>query len=160
MAAAKKSLIGFLALLGEISLPDHSKLTRIFYEKRRPSLDVTFDEKVEPDTYLKLEDLNEEIHQKVQAMLAPPGVHGIVCFECMDMCSSSMGERKALIFGPDCTYKTLDAVLWYDKERKIPNKLDTHLASTQKWPVAFFVKPEVEAEHLKPEADHADSTAG
>lgn len=160
MAVAKKSLIGFLALLGEISHPHMQRLRTLFYEKRRESINETFDEKREPDTYLKLEDLDEEIHRKVQDMLAPPGVHGIVCFECMDMCSSSMGERKALIFGPDCTYKTLDAVLWYDKDRKIPNKLDTHLASTQKWPVAFYVKPEVEAEHIKPEADHADSTAG
>lgn len=157
----QKSLIGFLALLGEISLPDRNKLTRIFYEKRRPSIDVTFDEKAEPDTYLKLEDLDEDIHRIVQEKLAPADVHGIVCYECLDMCSSHLGERKALIFGPGCTYKQLDQLLWIDKDRKIPAKLDTELASTTKWPIAFYVKPEVADQHITPDqASHADATAG
>lgn len=157
MTVVKKSLIGFLALFGEISNPDTRRLRAIFHAKRRKSFDETFDAKREPDTYLKLEDLNEEIHQKVQAMLAPPGVHGIVCFECLDMCSSSLGSRNAIIFGPDCAYKTLDAVLWFDKERRVYNKLDAHLASTQKWPVAFYVKPEHEREHITEEVAHADN---
>lgn len=157
----QKSLIGFLVLLGEISHPNRLKLTQIFYEKRRPSLNATFDEKTEPDTYLKLEDLAEDIHRLVQEKLAPPDVHGIVCFECQDMCSSHLGERKALLFGPSCTYETLDQVLWYDKVKTIPNKLDAQLASTQKWPIAFYVKPEVAGQHITPtEASPADATAG
>lgn len=140
----QKSLIGFLALLGEIGHPNRQKLTRIFYEKRRPSLDVPFDEKVEPDTYLQPEDFDEVIHRNVQEKLAWPGVHGIALYECQDMCSSHLGEQKCMIFGPGCTYKTVDQALWYDKERKIPAKLDAELVSTTKWPVAYYLKPEVE----------------
>jgi hypothetical protein len=158
-----KSLIGFLALLGEISHPNQQRLRDVFY-KRRKSIEETFDEKREPDTYLLLEDLNEDIHQKVLEITKPEGVHGIVCFECLDMCSSRLGERKALIFGPDCTYQTLDQVLWYDKAKKIHNKLDTELASTQKFPVAYWVKPEFQEVVFPPdgqvENDHISASFG
>ena len=54
----------------------------------------------------------------------------VVCYECLDMCSSCLGDRKALCIGPNNTVKTL-----VDAEK---TKLDMELCSTIKLPVAYM----------------------
>ena len=86
--------------------------------------------------------LHKETHDKVREMLAPPAVKGMVVFECVDVRSSCLGDRKALIYGPGCTYKYAYEVMWQDADEEVPNRLDTELASTsQKQPVAWYEKP-------------------
>lgn len=92
----------------------------------------------------KADDFDEEIHDTIRRMLDTEGVDGMVVFECQDMCSPHIGERRGLIFGPGCTFKTLDMALWRDHEgeKKILNRIDMELASTQKSPVGYYLKAE------------------
>jgi len=60
------------------------------------------------------------------------GTH-IVRFEVLNMCSSKFGEGKSVIIGPSCTIKDLDDAM--------AGKLDTELASTTKFPVAYMEVP-------------------
>ncbi len=84
------------------------------------------------------EDFDEDVHKDIRAKLFAFGVTGIVMFECQDMSSSHMGERKGAIYGPGCTYKTLDDIWWYDKKKGEVNRLDVKLASTQKQPICYY----------------------
>ena len=89
------------------------------------------------------QDFDEEVHDAMRTILfqgKAEGVTGMVVFECQDMCSSHLGERKGLIYGPGCTFKTLDDIWWYDKERGQVSRLDCELASTQKQPVCYYEK--------------------
>lgn len=69
-----------------------------------------------------------------------PYVKGVVIYEVLDMCSSKFGERKAVAYALEdaedhlLTCHTAEAVV-----EKYP-KLDCHLASTIKWPVAYCEK--------------------
>ncbi len=136
----------FLALFGEISHTP-SRL-RQAVARRLPARHVP-DEKLAD--YLVDENLNEDIHSKLRAALrgetlgvAEDQIHGLVCYTVEDMCSSHLGERKALVFGPGCTFKTLHMALWQDDEKKHARTIDMGLASTIKWPEAYFIKPEFE----------------
>lgn len=69
-----------------------------------------------------------------------PYVRGVVIYEVQDMCSSSLGERKAVAYAfkhaqdhPLTRYSARAVV------KKYPT-LDSHLASTIKWPVAYCEK--------------------
>lgn len=90
------------------------------------------------------DDFDEKVHKAMKTILfgdTPQGkVAGMVIFECGDFDSSHHGERKGLVYGPDCTYKTLDEIWWYDKKRKQVNMLDAELASTIKVPICYYEK--------------------
>lgn len=51
-----------------------------------------------------------EIVERVQGMLARPcpEAHGVVCYEVLQMDSSQYRHRQFMLFGPGCTYKTID----------------------------------------------------
>ena len=135
----EKSLIGILAMFGEIAVVGGSTVRRAFY-RNRESVDESYDAQQDPGEFLCMEDLTEAVHNNIRDSLSRPGVDGLVVFECQDMCSSQFGARKGLFFGPSCTYKTADEVIWQDKDKKVLNRLDAELASTQKQPVAYFIK--------------------
>ncbi len=103
----RKSLTGFLALFGET------------YQKKGkemgPSMSTLYmaDSPDPPllrgDTAVAMVpgDFNEEVHKQIQEMLERKNVTGIVMFENMDMSSSHLGERTAMIAGPECTYRSV-----------------------------------------------------
>lgn len=81
-------------------------------------------------------DLNPEEHRKFSKLVARTrqkakelGATHLVIFVCQDMCSSHLGEHKALLIGPDCTYKTVEEL-----EGK---SIDNELASTAKLATGF-----------------------
>ena len=49
-----------------------------------------------------------EVHAAIIERLNRRDVSGVVSYENLDLCSSQCGHRTALIYGPGCTYKTLD----------------------------------------------------
>jgi len=59
---------------------------------------------------LSHEKEDEGLNLAVQQMLAREGVTGLVLFECQQMDSSSFGARKGVLFGPECTYRTLKEI--------------------------------------------------
>lgn len=157
MTVKQVTLPQLLMRFGQVSEPDNGTLRSLAY-RRKP-----FGEPLDEDRlheYLQVEDFTEGVHQQILAMLARSDVHGMVVFVCQDLWSSSRGLRKGLVFGPGCTYTSLVKTLWYDQERKIYNLLDTELASTQKWPEVFYVKPEFESVELAAEKhyDHCSAT--
>lgn len=58
--------------------------------------------------YLALFDA--EVRPKIVEMLARDDVAGAIGFENVNMSSSRCGERTSVIYGPGCTYKSLDDV--------------------------------------------------
>lgn len=56
--------------------------------------------------YLALFD--KEVHAAILERLNRKDVDGVVCFVNLDFSSSQFGHRTALIYGPGCTYKTLE----------------------------------------------------
>ena len=56
-----------------------------------------------------LESFDPSVHERIGALLDRDGVSAVVCFENVCMDSSALGERTALIVGPSCTYKNVDA---------------------------------------------------
>jgi hypothetical protein len=56
-----------------------------------------------------LEMFDPTVHSRLIANWNKPGVTGMVVFECLDMCSSNLGKRSALLTGADCTYKSASA---------------------------------------------------
>lgn len=60
------------------------------------------------DEFFELFD--PEVHDAIRDSLRRFGSEYVVCFECLDMCSSHLGERTAMGVGPKNTYKTLEEV--------------------------------------------------
>jgi hypothetical protein len=104
------------------------------------------------------DDFDDDVHDAIKTIIfgGPDNnaVAGMVCFECGDMSSSHLGERKGLIYGPGCTYKTLIDIWWQNEEQKITNTLDGELASTRKQPLCYYEKdPEDD-----PRSERAETT--
>ena len=57
-----------------------------------------------------LSQFDVSVHCAIREKLQQQGVAGVVCFECRDFCSSHFGERTAMIYGPECTYKDLSQI--------------------------------------------------
>ena len=54
------------------------------------------------------EMLDTDLHETVEQMLAPETVLGITVYECLDLGSPEAGMRSFMIYGPTCTYKTVE----------------------------------------------------
>ena len=68
-------------------------------------------------------------------------VDGMVVFENLDMCSSHLGEKTAMIVGPECTYKSVA-----ECEKKWLNDLP----SMRKYAVRYAEKsPRTEVNHAE-----------
>ena len=63
-------------------------------------------EQVSKDHLLEMFDIS--VQDKLLSNLNRAGVRGMVVFEVLQMDSSCFGNRSAYIFGPSCTYRTLD----------------------------------------------------
>lgn len=75
--------------------------------------------------------LDESVHGRIEELLRRSDVTHLVIFENQMMDSSCFGDRTAMIVGPGCTYKDLEAVkgAWlYD------------LPSQRQYPVAYYTK--------------------
>lgn len=57
-----------------------------------------------------LRQFDESVHEVIRQKLEPQGVAGVACFECVQLDSSHLGERTAMIYGPACTYKTIEEI--------------------------------------------------
>jgi hypothetical protein len=51
---------------------------------------------------------DSSVQDALAANRKKPDVAGIACLECQVMDSSRFGTRTALIYGPGCTFKTLE----------------------------------------------------
>lgn len=49
----------------------------------------------------------EQVHGKIREKLDLEMVHGMIVFECVDTCSSNLGRRTAVTYGPGGTIPTL-----------------------------------------------------
>lgn len=47
---------------------------------------------------------DQSVHDTIRTNRSKPGVEAVVCFEVLQMDSSSFGKRSALIMGPGCSY--------------------------------------------------------
>lgn len=82
----------------------------------------------------EIEDVAKDWPELQQAF-DNPTTKGIVIYECQDLCSSSMGQRKAIRYGLN---KDLSCSTWQEVVERYP-RLDCELASTQKHPI-FYVE--------------------
>lgn len=57
-----------------------------------------------------LKMFDPKVHDALKANYEKKGTQGIVVFENLQMDSSNFGQRTALIYGPGCSYPTLDAL--------------------------------------------------
>ena len=73
----------------------------------------------------------ENVRPVFNRNLDRPDVLGIVCYENLQMDSSAFGQRTAMIYGPKCSYKTLETTL--------AGHLDD-LPSQRQYPTAYHVK--------------------
>lgn len=46
-----------------------------------------------------------EVHEAIRANARKDGVEAVICMENLDMWSSQLGHRTALIVGPGCTFQ-------------------------------------------------------
>jgi hypothetical protein len=65
-------------------------------------------EKLSWEDFIKLYD--KSVHKVIENNRRKPGVSGIATLKCEVLDSSRCGQITALIYGPECTYKTLDAM--------------------------------------------------
>jgi len=104
----RKSLTGFLALFGET------------YEKKGKELGPSMSRLYHADTpdppllrgrgkdvAMVPGDFDEEVHVQIKEMLERKDTVGMVMFENLDLTSSHIGERTAMIVGPNYTYKSV-----------------------------------------------------
>jgi hypothetical protein len=52
---------------------------------------------------------DESVRDALEAQMRKPGVEAVVIFECVQMDSSSFGNRTALIVGDPYTFKSVEA---------------------------------------------------
>lgn len=52
---------------------------------------------------------DRDVHTDILSKFNSSGVTAVVCFENLDMDSSQLGARTAVIVGPECTYKDVEA---------------------------------------------------
>jgi hypothetical protein len=57
-----------------------------------------------------LELFDASVRDRIFKNISQPDVSGCVCFEVLQLDSSSRGHRQALIYGPGCTYKTAEEI--------------------------------------------------
>ena len=74
----------------------------------------------------------EDVHEAIASALDRPDVLGMVCFENLDIATRECGHRSALIYGPGCENKTLDAL----RERHLGD-----VPSVFQWPNFYYAKP-------------------
>ena len=55
-----------------------------------------------------LKNFDESVHGTIKQRLERPDVDGIVRFDNVTFDSSRFGERTACIYGPGCTFKTVE----------------------------------------------------
>lgn len=51
--------------------------------------------------------LDPSVHEAVRQAITRCQATAVVLFENVDLCSSHLGERTAMVVGPTCTYKTV-----------------------------------------------------
>jgi hypothetical protein len=73
-----------------------------------------------------------KVHEALKANREKPGVDGIAVLECHVMDSSRLGDKTGLIYGPDCTFKSIDVM----KEQKAGIYI-TGLPSSASFPIAY-----------------------
>lgn len=55
---------------------------------------------------LKMAD--QTLRDQLTAMATGDGVAGVMVYECIDLSSKRLGHKSFMIFGPGCTYKTIE----------------------------------------------------
>jgi hypothetical protein len=78
-----------------------------------------------------LEMFDESVRADIGVRLAQTSVTGIVVFENQQMDSSCLGDRTAMIVGPNCTCKTVE---------ECEGKWLNDLPSQRQYAVAFYKK--------------------
>jgi hypothetical protein len=79
------------------------------HDTTMPNRHVTISTEISRAEFIGLFD--HSAHGQLAALLDRPGVLGIVCFENLQLDASHAGDRTAVVYGPGCTYKTLEDVL-------------------------------------------------
>jgi hypothetical protein len=57
-----------------------------------------------------LDQFEKEVHEDIATARKRPGVDGIACMVCQMMDSSRFGRKTALIYGPGCTYSSIEMI--------------------------------------------------
>lgn len=91
---------------------------------------VTQPKQVTREEFLAL--FQKELHSQINRHIDRRDVLGVVCFENIDMSSSDLGQRSALIYGAKCTCKTLDICL-AGRLGDVPSRFQ--------YPKYYYVKP-------------------
>ena len=79
-----------------------------------------------------LKQYDSSIHEAITFKRGKKGVTGVVTLQCEVMDSSRCGQITAMIYGPGCTFKTVDDML------KLPGGVyPTGLPSSASFPINF-----------------------
>jgi hypothetical protein len=81
-----------------------------------------------------LERFDESVHTQILERFNRKDVDGAVLFENIQLDSSNLGKRTACIYGPGCTYETLE---------KISQGWLNDLPSQRQYPVAYVRKADL-----------------
>lgn len=81
---------------------------------------------------------DESVHGQIREALELPGTDGVACMTVLDMSSSSLGMRTALVFGPERSCKT----------EELPNRHLGDVPSRFQYPEFCWFKPGCEQQWL------------
>ena len=79
-----------------------------------------------------IKQYDDSVHGAIAQVRSKEGVTGVVTLQCEVMDSSRCGQLTAMIYGPGCTFKTVDDML------KLPGGVyPTGLPSSASFPINF-----------------------
>jgi hypothetical protein len=79
-----------------------------------------------------IKQFDVSVHEAIAKNRNQPGINGVACLQCQMMDSSQFGQMTALIYGPDCTFKSVEHM-----EEQMGGVYITGLPSSASFPINY-----------------------